>query len=203
MSGIDAIIFDLGNVLVHMDEMRLAERMAARTGRTAADVHDYFRHTSHATEFAIGKLTRRQFARVVSKDLGFAGSYEEFVPVWSEIFTAIEPMVALAESLKTKLPRVILSNTNALHIDYIAGQFAWYNEFDDRVLSYEVGLLKPDPAMFELTLRKCGLEAGRTVFIDDLSANVEAARRLDIQAIQCHDAGQVRAELTKLGVSPI
>ena len=203
MSGIDAIIFDLGNVLVHVDEQRCADRCAKLTGKTAVEVLDYFRRTSHATEFALGKLTRRQFARVVSKDLGFAGGYEEFASVWCEIFTGIEPMIALAESLRTRRPRVILSNTNALHIDYIAAHFPWFNEFDDRVLSYEVGLLKPDAAIFEHTLRKCGLEASRAAFIDDLAPNVEAARRLGLQAIRYENADQVRAELTKLGVSPI
>jgi glucose-1-phosphatase len=203
MSGIDAIIFDLGGVLVHVDEARALERFAARTGRAAADISDYFRRTPHATEFALGKLTRRAFYRVVAKDLEFDGSYEEFAQLWSEIFSPIEPMVALAESFKTRLPRVILSNTNPLHIDHIIEHYPWINDFAAQVLSYEVGLLKPDAAIYELTLRQCGLEAARAVFIDDLAANVEAARRVGIQGIQYQNVDQVRAELTKLGVAPI
>ena len=203
MSGIDAIIFDLGGVLVHVDETRALERFAARTHRTAADISDYLRRTSHATEFALGKLTRRRFYRVVAKDLNFDGGFEEFVLIWSEIFSPIEPMVALAESFKARLPPLILSNTNPLHIDYIIRQYPWINDYDAQVLSYEVGLLKPDPAIYELTLRKCGLKAPRAAFIDDLAANVEAARRLGIQGIWYQGANQVRAELTKLGLAPV
>ncbi|HUI07004.1 MAG TPA: HAD family phosphatase [Verrucomicrobiae bacterium] len=203
MSGIDAIIFDLGGVLVHVDEARALERFAARTGRTTTDISEYLRRTSHATEFALGKLTRLRFYRVVAKDLSFDGSYDEFAQIWSEVFSPIEPMVALAESLKTRLPRVILSNTNPLHIDYIVEHYPWINDFDAQILSYEVGLLKPDPAIYELALRRCGLEASRVVFIDDLAANVEAARRVGLEGIQYQSADQVRVELTKLGVTPI
>jgi len=203
MSGIDAIIFDLGGVLVHVDEVRALERFAARTGRTAAEIGEYLRRTSHATEFALGKLTRRGFYRVVAKDLSFDGDYEEFAQIWSEVFSPIEPMVALAESLKTRLPRVILSNTNPLHIDYINRHYPWINDFDAQVLSYEVGLLKPDAAIYELTLRRCGLQGPRAVFIDDLAANVEAACRVGLHGIHYQSADQVRAELTNLGVAPI
>ena len=203
MSGIDAIIFDLGGVLVHVDETRALERFAVRTGRTPTDISDYLRRTSHATEFALGKLTRRGFYRVVAKDLNFDGGFEEFAQIWSEVFSPIEPMVALAESLKTRLPRVILSNTNPLHIDHLIKHYPWINDFDAQVLSYEVGLLKPDAAIYDLTLRRCGLQAPRAVFIDDLAANVEAARRVGLQGIQYQSADQVRAELTKLGLAPI
>jgi putative hydrolase of the HAD superfamily len=203
MSGIDAVIFDLGNVLVRVDEARASRRMAERTGKTEAEVADYFRRTPHTTELALGQQTRKQFFRTIAKDLGFGGAYEEFAAIWSEIFTPIEPMVALAESLKTRLPRLILSNTNAIHMEYIFEHFAWIRDFDAHVLSHEVGLLKPDAAIYEHALRTCGLQAARAVFIDDISANVEGARRVGLQAFQYESVEQVRAELTKLGIAPI
>src|SRR5262249_34092768 len=91
MSGVDANIFDLGNVWLALDERRSAERFAARTGKSVEEVESYFRTTAHATELALGKLTRRQFFRIVSHDTGFAGSYEEFAEIWSDIFDPIEP----------------------------------------------------------------------------------------------------------------
>ena len=112
-------------------------------------------------------------------------------------------MVQLAESLKTRLPRLILSNTNAIHMDYIFEQYPWIHAFDAHVLSHEVGLLKPDAAIYQHALSKCGLVAERTVFLDDLAANVEAARRVGLRAIHFQNAEQARAELTKLGVAPI
>ena len=112
-------------------------------------------------------------------------------------------MLELAASLATRLPRILLSNTNAIHMDYVLKQFPMLQEFDAQIYSHEIGLLKPDRAIYALALRRSGLEAGRTLFIDDLHVNVEGARTVGLQAIQFEHIGQVRQELTKLGVPSI
>ena len=112
-------------------------------------------------------------------------------------------MIALAESLKNRLPRLLLSNTNAIHMDYVFEHYPFLQDFDAHVLSHEIGLLKPDPAIFQHALRTSGLTAARTVFLDDIAPNAEAARHVGMQAIHYHNPDQARAELTKLGVSPI
>jgi putative hydrolase of the HAD superfamily len=203
MNGIDAVVFDLGNVLIAVDEARGAERMAARTGKTRQQIGEYFHGTPHAHELAMGKVSKNQFFHTVAKDLGFDGTYDEFALIWSDIFTPIDPMIALAESLKTRVPRLLLSNTNAIHMDYIFEHYTFLHDFDAHVLSHEVGLLKPDDAIYRYTLEKYGLAAERTVFLDDLAPNVEGARRVGMQAIHFLNPEQARAELTKLGVSPI
>jgi putative hydrolase of the HAD superfamily len=203
MNGIDAVIFDLGNVLIMVNEARAMDRMAARTGKTPEQIREYIRGTPHEHELALGKISKKQFFHTCARDLGFDGTYDEFASIWSEVFTPIEPMIALAESLKTRVPRLLLSNTNAIHMDYIFEHYTFLNDFDAHVLSHEVGLLKPDAAIYRYTLEKYGLAAERTVFVDDLVTNVEGARRVGMQAIHFQDPDQACAELTKLGVSPI
>jgi putative hydrolase of the HAD superfamily len=203
MSGIDAVIFDLGNVLITVNEQRAAVRFAKQTGKTVAEVGAYFLTTPHATELALGKQTRRQFYRTVAHDLGFAGSYEEFALIWSDVFDPIEPMIELAKSLATRRPRLILSNTNIIHMEFIAGRFPWVTEFDALILSHEVGLLKPAPAIYKLAVERTGMPAERVLLIDDLSANVQGARAVGMQALRYESSEQVRAELTKLGVVAI
>jgi len=203
MNGIDAIVFDLGNVLLAFDEGRAADRMAARTGKTRKQIDDYARGTPHVTELALGKITKMRFFYTVAKDLEFEGTYDEFALIWSEIFTPIEPMVALARSLTHRLPRLLLSNTNGIHMDYVFANYPFLHDFDAHVLSHEVGLLKPDPAIFHHAVKKYGLTPDRTVFVDDIAANAEAARHVGFKAVHYRDYEQARAELTKLGVSPI
>lgn len=203
MNGIDAVIFDLGNVLLAFDDSRGARRIAERTGKTPQQIEEYARGTPYITELSIGKLSKMRFFHTVAKDLAFDGTYDEFALMWSDIFTPIEPMVALAESLKTRVPRLVLSNTNAIHVDYVLEHYPFLNDFDAHVFSHEVGYLKPDAAIYQHALTKYGLTAARTVFLDDIASNAEAARRVGMQAIHYQNPDQARAELTKLGVSPI
>ncbi len=203
MKCLHAIVFDIGNVLIRYDEALVLRSFAARTGKTPAEIERYIHSAPHVTELALGRITPRGFYRAVAGDLGFPGSFKEFAACWNEGLTPIEPMMELAAQLATRLSRVALSNTNAIHMQYIHEHFPLFQEFDAQVLSHEVGLLKPDPAIFELTLRQCGLEAERTLFIDDLQANVDGARAVGMQAIQFESAEQVRRELTKLGVLTI
>lgn len=203
MKQINAVIFDVGNVLLRVSEDVALDRLGARAGRSRREMEDYIMATPFVNQLARGELSGKEFYRIVSGDLGFDGDYEEFARIWSEIFEPIEPMVALAGRLKGRLPRYILSNTNAIHMDYIFGRYGFMREFDGYVLSHEVGLLKPDRRIYELALRRFGLEAGRTVFVDDILANCEGARCVGLGAIHYQNAEQTRAELTKLGVAPI
>lgn len=203
MTGVDAVIFDLGNVLISVNEPRAIDRFAARTGKPAAEIQAYFLTTAHATELALGKMTKRQFYRIVAGDFGFTGDYEEFALIWSDIFEPIPPMIELAQSMATRRPRLILSNTNVIHADFFLERYPWINEFDGVILSHEVGLLKPAAAIYELAVKQTGLPAGRVVFIDDLNANVHGARAAGLQAIHHQSSEQTRAELTKLGLLSI
>ncbi len=203
MNGIDAIVFDLGNTLLAFDESLAVKRLAARTGKTPQHINEYGRSTPYVTELALGKITKLRFFYTVARDLEFEGTYEEFALIWSEIFTPIEPMMALAQSLKHRLPRLLLSNTNGIHMDYVFQHYPFFLEFDGHVLSHEVGLLKPDPAIFQHAVKTYGLTPDRTVFLDDIAANAEAARHAGFKAVHFLNSDQARVELTKLGVSPI
>jgi FMN phosphatase YigB (HAD superfamily) len=203
VNGIDAVVFDLGNVLLAVDGGRAKERLAVRTGKTRQQIDKYLSGTLYTHELAVGKLPKIRFFHTVAKNLGFDGSYGEFALIWSDIFTPIEPMIALAESLKARVRRLVLSNTDPIHIDYEFEHYPFLNDFDGHVFSFEVGLLKPDAAIYQHTLAKYELTAERTVFLDDVAAYVEGARRVGMQAIRFQNPDQARAELAKLGVSPI
>lgn len=201
--GIEAVIFDLGNVLIAVDETRALDRMAACTGKTRRELENYMMLTPSVNQLACGELSSQRFFEIVRQDTGFDGDFVEFARIWSDIFAPIEPMIALARRLKGQVTRLILSNTNALHMDYVLRQFPIVREFEGLVLSHEVGLLKPDPRIYELTLQRFGLRAERAVFIDDIPTNVEGARAVGLHGIHYQNPDQVRLELTKLGVAGI
>ena len=76
-----------------------------------------------------------------------------------------------------------------------------YSHFDVVVLSYQVGLAKPQKEIFEHALKELRLKAGECVFIDDKIENIAAAKSLGFKAIHFKDAEQLASELKGLGVS--
>jgi len=200
---ISAVVFDLGNVLLPFNWQIAADAFCARSRASRRELQDYFLTTAFVQQLESGQMTGPQFYRRLAADFEFAGSYEEFVSVWSDIFTADPAMLALAAQLKGRLPRYLLSNTNDIHINFIFAKFPAIRDFDGHVLSFEVGVMKPDRAIYDATVQRFQLDPARTVFIDDILANVEGARAAGWQGIHHRDAESTRAELTKLGLTGI
>ena len=112
-------------------------------------------------------------------------------------------MVQLTQSLKGSYRRFVLSNTLPQHIEFVFAKYPVLQDFDGHILSYEVGLVKPDRRIYELTMQRFGIAAERAVFIDDLPANVAAARATGLQAIHHKSFQKTRRELTRLGIPNI
>ena len=114
-----------------------------------------------------------------------------------------EAMLQLSQTLKKNYRRYVLSNTIPQHIEFVFNRYPLLKDFDGHILSYEVGLMKPDRKIYELITRRFDIIPEQAVFIDDLPANVEAARLTGLQAIPHKNFTETRRELTKLGVLSI
>lgn len=203
MKPIAAVVFDLGNVLLPFDWDVAANGFCAAVNRTRRELDDYIVTMPFVHQLEIGAMEKGAFYRRMCGDFGFAGSYAEFAEIWSDIFTVDDAMFGLAAALKGRLPRYILSNTNPIHIDFVFERFPAVKDFEGHVLSHEVGCLKPERRIYEITRDRVGVPADKVVFIDDIRANVEGAWAAGWQAIHHRDYATTRAELTKLGVAGI
>ena len=123
---------------------------------------------------------------------------------WRKAQVAIHANIALVRALRPPFRCSILSNADLSLRGRLEGELALHRLFDDVVVSAEVGMAKPDPAIFRLAVDRLGLPPGACVFVDDWDKNVEAARAVGMQAVlhrvdQGHD---LRAQLGALGVAP-
>jgi putative hydrolase of the HAD superfamily len=100
-----------------------------------------------------------------------------------------------ASGIKT----AILSNMHPDMIRYARKNFAWLNYFDHQTFSAEVRLLKPEPAIYEHSLRGLGVAASEALFVDDREPNIRAAQALGIRAIQFQSPERLRDELRRMG----
>lgn len=113
---------------------------------------------------------------------------------------AVNPqMYVLVEELREQqIPVALLSNVDE-RMSKLIRDFGLYAPFDPCLLSCDIGIEKPDPKIYEILLSKLNLPANQVVFIDDRPENIEAAKKIGLDAILFESEHQLRAELSKRG----
>jgi HAD superfamily hydrolase (TIGR01509 family) len=96
----------------------------------------------------------------------------------------------------------LLSNTDPIHVEKLESTYDFFAHFPKTVRTYScsVGASKPDPLIFREALRACKVRAEEAVYIDDIQAYVDAARRLGFTAIHFQSPSQLYADLGKAGI---
>ncbi len=171
---IDAVIFDIGNVLLTFDYFIAERALLAHTGRDIApsveDLHP------HRMDHESGRSTREEFIRIVREAFAHDGPEDHFMEMWTRIFEVNTPMVEWARSLHGTTPLYLLSNIGCIHHDHIFEEYGFFADlFQDGIYSYKAGVMKPERRIFELARTQFGIDPYRTLYIDDLEENVRGA----------------------------
>jgi putative hydrolase of the HAD superfamily len=177
------IVFDLGNVFIHVDTVRLAGDLAHAAGTSGQEqaLSEILEH-GLARDYERGRISSMAFFESLRERLRSGLTFESFRRIWCGIFSPVQPMIDCLGLLRGNYKLVLLSNTNALHVEYCHSVFPWLDLFHHRVYSFEVGLAKPDPEIFRWTFARAGVDAGDCYFVDDRVENVETAFSLGMTA---------------------
>jgi FMN phosphatase YigB (HAD superfamily) len=182
---VEALIFDIGNVLVRFEAGK-AERTLAALG---VQRPDFTVLAALGRRYEAGEVDRPEFLASLRESLGGDLSDDVLATAWQEIFEPNAPMGELVEKLHGQYPLYLLSNTNCLHHEYLLREYPVFGKFADGVFSYRARMMKPERGIFELAIRHFGVDPAATVYLDDLPANVEAARAAGLRAfVYHHDA---------------
>jgi HAD superfamily hydrolase (TIGR01509 family) len=95
---------------------------------------------------------------------------------------------------------VLLSNTNAIHFEMILATYPLLKHFDEFVLSYKVGVMKPAERIYREAITAARCDAGECFYADDVEHYVEGAKRAGIDAVRFESCEQIREELTARGI---
>ena len=175
MSRPQAVIFDIGNVLVGWDPEGYYDARIGpeRRRRFFAEV------PIHAANVAMDAGT--PFADSIAPLAEAHPHWRDEVLAWRRDLLAmlqpvIFPSVALMRALRRNgVPVFALTNWGDEHFDIACGHFAFFNEFDRAFVSGRLGLIKPDPAIYAVVERETGLAPGGLLFVDDKAENVATA----------------------------
>jgi putative hydrolase of the HAD superfamily len=194
-----ALLLDLGNVLVFHDNGLLFRGLGARAGLPPAEAERRLSGTSW-TAANRGLLGAEGIRRDVCGALGVELPAEEFDALWSSHFTLHEAVLPRVEGLVGRVKLVLVSNTNVLHAAFLRPKLPVLERFDSLVLSCEVGLVKPEPAIYQEALARVGCAPREAAFFDDLPEFVQAANALGIRGHLFTTADAFDAQLKALGL---
>jgi FMN phosphatase YigB (HAD superfamily) len=194
-----AVVWDLGGVLVRTEDRAPRSAAAARCGQTYADLDRLVFNGASAVEAVHGRRLAPDHWRAVAAELGVGAAD---LPALQRDFWGGDrldhDLIALIRSLRPRWQTALLSNHFSDLRQRLADEWAIADAFDVIVISAEVGLTKPDPAIFQLTLDRLGVAPAEAVFIDDFRENIAAAAALGWRTIHFQHAAQARADLLAL-----
>ena len=179
------VLFDLGKVLVDFDFAIPARKILARSLRSPEKLQELIQSSPLLVRFESGQISNEQFYEAVRGATDYQGTFAEFALAFADMFTEIPDMIRLQARVRAAgYPTWIFSNTNGLAVEHIRQHFPFFANFDGYFLSYELGVMKPAPGIYEAAERTTGFRGAEVLYLDDHLPNVAAALARGWQAIQ-------------------
>jgi putative hydrolase of the HAD superfamily len=198
-----AVVFDYGMVLTGLPNQQAHAAMLEITGLAPKRFEELYWADRHA--YDEGKLSGVTFWQKFARDSGLSLTSSDLEQLNAQdvlMWTTQNPaMVAWQQQLRAAgLRTAILSNMGDTVLASIEKEFAWLGNFDVLVWSFQLGIAKPDPAIYRHVLEKLGTRPEETMFIDDKRVNVEAAEALGMMGFEFTTIEKLREDLVAAGL---
>ena len=196
----DALLFDLGRVVLDIDFGKALACWAGHAGCTPAELVARFVREESYRHHEVGKIDDAAYFESLRQSLGIKLSDAQMLEGWNSIFTGEMPGIGplLARASK-RLPLYAFSNTNPPHVEHFSKAYAEVlGHFREMFLSSTIGLRKPDAAAYDHVVKAIGVPAQRIVFFDDSAENIAGARArglIGVHVTSTHDVARTLAEL--------
>lgn len=195
------IVFDFGNVIAFFDHQRAITRLARYTDIPPTELTRLLYGSPIEDEYEKGHMTTAEYVRTAKLNGRLVCTDGEFLAAFVDIFWRNDPVCELIPRLAGRYRLVLASNTNDAHYGRFTAQFAdVLAHFDHLATSFAAGARKPRPEFFAYCQRFAEADPGECVFIDDLPANVEAARRHGWAGVSYRPGDDLAAELGRVGI---
>jgi len=204
MTNLTAIIFDLGNVFINWEPHNLYKRFFSDPKEV-----DRFLEEIQFAEWNACQDAGRPFHEGVRELSARFPQYADLIQAydthWAESMTTTnDETIKIARQLKESgWPLYLLSNFSIEKFNLIRGQYDFLGIFDDLIISGEQRMIKPDPAIFRLTIKRINRKANECLFIDDSLINIQTAKAMGFQTIHYQSPTQLTQELRSLSINGI
>jgi putative hydrolase of the HAD superfamily len=197
--NVDSVIFDLGGVVLRWNPDSILLNFSTDEAIRSILRQEVFKHPDWL-DMDRGVLAEGEALERFQERTGL--SLPEITALMQAVKESLQPVpgtIELLEELAAKnVPLYCLSNMPATTADYLRTRYSFWRLFRGIVISGEIGLLKPDPAIFEYIAARFSLNPRNTTFVDDHLPNVESAGRLGFKTVLFSDPVQCRSGLQRL-----
>lgn len=170
-------LFDIGRVLLDFDfESSLARLIPPGTDDARERIRSVLQRKDALES---GQIDPTGFADWALNILRSNATREQFYQAWQQIFTVNEPMWRCVRKLaRNDYSLILISNINAIHCPWIFTAYPEFAFFEHRILSFEVGSLKPELAIYHYAINTYQLDPAKTIYIDDQPQNIITGQEL-------------------------
>jgi HAD superfamily hydrolase (TIGR01509 family) len=192
MQGVKNIIFDLGGVILNLDNRRTEEAFAKLGVKNLRQSFGLGHADSFFKDYEVGKITDQQFIDSIRTMGGLDGATDqEIIDGWNALLLDFPAeRIGLLKELGKSYRIFLFSNTNSLHLAALRNIYTQTfksgtldDHFERTYYSHLLGMRKPEKESYEYILRENGLEGQETLFVDDAIVNVEGAEHAGLKGL--------------------
>ncbi len=202
-NSIEIIMFDLGGVLVTWKGIE-GLRDFSGGKMTMEESRLFWLHSEWVREFGRGRCSAAEFVEGILSELDFSVSHEQIMEAFLEWDRGPMPGASeLLQDLRGHYRLACLSNNEEIHWNRLKGEFQVDRFFDKCYLSHEIGMIKPDPEIYQYVTEDLGIDPSGILFFDDNPECVEAAREAGMKSFVTRGVSEVKSRLEELGILPL
>lgn len=205
LETVDTLIFDLGGVIINLSYNATYEEFARLSHKSVEEIITQAHQLDEFKQYEMGKMEDADFRDFVRKSIGISARDEEIDKAWNAmLFDLPTQRLEILKRLRRTYQVFLLSNTNAIHlralnskVKQVSNQDSLHFYFDKLYYSHEMGLRKPDVAIYKRVLSENQLTPSKTLFFDDLLPNLAGARQAGIITHHVTNADELFKKLDK------
>lgn len=196
---IEAVFWDLGGVIVRTEDRTKRERWEQRLGMEPRQLDRFIFGGEMGHKAALGEIHAEEVWEWARQELGL--SQDEGTQLTRDFWQGDDldqELVGYIRGLRAQFQTGLISNAWLELREQLVRHWRIDDAFNDLVISAEVGLAKPDPAIYRLALDRLEVRADRAVFVDDFENNISAAAEIGMHAVLFRSRIQAIAEVDRL-----
>ena len=190
MKPIQALLFDLGGVIVNLDYHKTINAFESIGLKEAEFLYNQFSQSEVFDDFEIGSLSGKEFINLMMHQIPIHSSESEIKKAWNAMILGFEEVkLEKIKRYSENTPCYLLSNTNEIHLEYIQnilGEMPFKNLeslFNKCYYSHVIGKRKPHKETFEWVLNDMGYAPEDVLFIEDSPQHIEGAKKINLNTL--------------------